>query len=85
MVAQRTLTPYVRVRILLPLPKKKTGNVEFPVFFHFGAAGCFWPAFQRQSRSDGAGGKRLARGAAGDRSAAWLFRRKENRQILRIW
>ena len=33
MVAQRTLTPYVRVRILLPLPKKKTGNVEFPVFF----------------------------------------------------
>ena len=22
---------------------------------------------------------------AGDRSAAWLFRRKENRQILRIW
>ena len=23
MVAQRTLTPYVRVRILLPLPRKK--------------------------------------------------------------
>ena len=58
---------------------------NFPDFFHFGAAGCFRSAFQRQSRSDGAGGKRLPRGAAGGRSAAWLFRRKENRQILRIW
>ncbi len=50
---------------------------NFPDFFHFGAAGCFWPAFQRRRYADGAGGKRLARGAAGDRSAAWLFRRKE--------
>ena len=58
---------------------------NFPDFFHFGAAGCFRSAFQRQSRSDGAGGKRLARGAAGDRSAAWLFRRKENLLFLRIW
>ena len=59
--------------------------VIFPDFFHFGAAGCFRSAFQRQSRSDGAGGKRLARGAVGDRSAAWLFRRKENLLFLRIW
>ena len=35
---------------------------NFPDFFHFGAAGCFRSAFQRQSRSDGAGGKRLSRG-----------------------
>ena len=30
---------------------------NFPDFFHFGAAGCFRSAFQRQSRSDGAGRK----------------------------
>ena len=30
---------------------------NFPDFFHFGAAGCFWPAFQRRRYADGAGGK----------------------------
>ena len=33
MVAQRTLTPYVRVRILLPLPKEEAGNVKFSASF----------------------------------------------------
>ena len=30
---------------------------NFPDFFHFGAAGCFWPAYQRRRYADGAGGK----------------------------
>ena len=50
MVAQRTLTPYVRVRILLPLPNEKPCNhngyrvffmlilrvLTYPVYTHFG-------------------------------------------------
>ena len=32
-------------------------NCQFSGFFHFGAAGCFWPAFQRRRYADGAGGK----------------------------
>ena len=33
MVAQRTLTPYVRVRILLPLPNETTESVLLSVVF----------------------------------------------------
>ena len=33
MVAQRTLTPYVRVRILLPLPRKSTESIALSVLF----------------------------------------------------
>ncbi len=34
MVAQRTLTPYVRVRILLPLPKNRSRKVVVLSFWH---------------------------------------------------
>ena len=32
MVAQRTLTPYVRVRILLPLPKRLVSSMQVSFF-----------------------------------------------------
>ena len=35
MVAQRTLTPYVEVRILLPLPKKRQAPTGACLFFLF--------------------------------------------------
>ena len=50
MVAHRTLTPFVRVRILHPLPRK-TGQFlrKWPVFPYFGSflrgLSLFWPVF----------------------------------------
>ena len=50
MVAHRTLTPFVRVRILHPLPRK-TGQIlrKWPVFPYFGSflrgLSLFWPVF----------------------------------------